>query len=219
MRAVIEKEVLQESFSGTLPDIFVAANSAVLGVTPAILQEYMSISDGAGMFKVWFDKVFSTQNNYCLISPDCLAKYQLDAACIHSNYLGAAFHHSGPIIVKSEVPFRSLSPDSWGVTIVDMEDYSCAPALNQAGSKVAEILSLVPNDTKKPIALKNYFLRENKILVFDKNINLGGADFICEITKFCAPKCKIVVVSNFLGSEKRGLLDRHELQKYLNGKS
>lgn len=217
MRAVIEKEVLQESFSGALSDIFVAANSAVLGVTPAIIQEYLSISDCAGMFQIWFDKVFSTQSNYCLISPEGLAKYQLDASCIHSNYLGAAFYHSGPIIVKTDAPFKALSPDLWGVTVVDMDDFAYSPGANQAGSKIAEIVSLIPEVSKKPDVLKTYFLKENRILVFDKSINLCGADLICELTRFCSPKCKIVVVSNFVNCNKRGLLNQQELQKYLNG--
>lgn len=217
MRAVIEKEVLQESFSGALSEIFVAANSAVLGVTPAILKEYMSISDGAGMFQVWFDKVFSTQNNYCLISPESLKKYQLDSECIHSNYIGAAFHHSGPIITKSEAPFVKFSPVSWGVSIIDMKQYRHLPASNQAGSKVAEIVSLVPGGTVNPSVLKNYILKENKIFIYDKSINMSGADFICEITKYCSAKCKIVVMSNFVNSAKRGLLDKQALQGYLNG--
>lgn len=216
MRAVIEKEVLQESFSGNLSDIFVAASSSVLGVTPAIIREYQTISDKAGMFQIWFDKVFSTQNNYCLVTPESLSKYQLSSECIYSNYIGAAFHQSGPIIVRSEAPFSKLSPTAWGVTIVGASDYKHLAANNQAGSKVAEIISLVPTGRHKPSSLKNYFLKENRILIYDKSINLSGADFICEITKFCAQKCKIVVMSNFHRSVSRGLMDRQELQSYLN---
>lgn len=216
MRAVIEKEVLQESFSGALSDIFIAAHSSVLGVTPAIIQEYQSISDGAGMFQIWFDKVFSTQNNYCLVMPDSLAKYHLNADCIHSNYIGAAFHQSGPIIVKSDAPFIKLTPASWGVPIVSVDNYKHFPAGNQAGAKVAEIISLVPAGNQKPVVLEKYLLKENKIFIYDKSINLSGADFICEVTRFCAPKCKIVVMSNFHNSAKRGLLDRQELQRFLN---
>ncbi|MDR7107309.1 hypothetical protein [Pseudomonas frederiksbergensis] len=216
MRAVIEKEVLQESFSGALSDIFIAAHSAVLGVTPAIIQEYLTISDGAGMFQVWFDKVFSTQNNYYLIAPESLTKYQLDSTCIHSNYIGAAFHHSGPILAKSEVSFSKFTPASWGVSIIDAKNYKHVPANNQAGAKIAEIVSLVPGGNKNPSVLQKYILKENKIFIFDKSINLGGADFICEITKYCSPKCKIIVMSNFSNNSKRGLLSQKELEKHLN---
>ncbi|MEB2517384.1 hypothetical protein SOP85_18335 [Pseudomonas sp. YuFO20] len=216
MRAVIEKKVLQDSFSGALSDIFITAHSAVLGVTPAIIQEYLSISDGAGMFKEWFDKTFSTQNNYYFIAPESLSKYHLNVACIHSNYIGAAFHNSGPIIADSATPFNVLSPSSWGVSIVDAKSYKHSTVANQAGSKVAEIISLVPAGNVEPAILKKYLLKENKILIFDKSINLSGADFICEITKFVAPKCKIIVMSNFSGSVNRGLLSRQDLEVYLN---
>lgn len=216
MRAVIEKEVLQESFSGSLSDVFIAAHSAVLGVTPAIIQEYMSISDGAGMFQVWFDKVFSTQNNYFLVSPESLAKYKFSSGCIYSNYIGAAFYNSGPIIAKSGVAFQKFSPSSWGVSIVDGNNYKLVPASNQAGGKVAEIISLVPGGTVNPSILEKYLLKENKILIYDKSINLRGADFICEITRYCVPECKLVVMSNFSGSRNRGLLSQHDLEKHLN---
>ncbi|WP_157384304.1 hypothetical protein [Pseudomonas helleri] len=216
MRAVIEKEVLEESFSGLLPEVFIAAHSSVLGVTPAIIQEYQSISDDVGMLQVWFDKVFSTQSNYCLVSPVSLAKYQLSVDCIYSNYIGAAYHQSGPVIVKSDAPFNKLTPASWGVSLVNFKEYKNLSGNNHAGAKVAEIISLVPAESKSPVVLAKYIFRENKIFIFDKSINLSGADFICELTKFCSEKCKIIVMSNFHANAKRGLLDRAELQKYLN---
>lgn len=216
MRAVIEKEVLQEVFSGAFSDIFITAHSAVLGVTPAIISEYLNISDGAGMFKEWFDKTFSTQNNYFFVSPDSLSKYQLDIACLQSNYIGAAYHNSGPVIAESSSTFTKLSPCTWGVPIISAKDYKFNLLDNQAGAKVAEIISLTPNSTESPERLKNYLLRENRIFIFDKSINLSGADFVCEITKYCAPKCKIVVMSNFNGCVGRGLMSQLELQKYIN---
>lgn len=216
MRAVIEKEVLQEVFSGAFSEIFITAHSAVLGVTPAIISEYLNISDGAGMFKEWFDKKFSTQNNYFLVSPDSLSKYQFDATCLQSNYVGAAYHNSGPIIAESASSFNKLSPCSWGVPIISAKDYKFKVCANQAGAKVAEIISLKPKGTQNPEVLKNYLLKENRIFIFDKSINFSGADFICEITKYCAPKCKIVVMSNFNGCTGRGLMSLLDLQKYIN---
>lgn len=218
MRAVIEKEVLQEVFSGAFSEIFITAHSAVLGVTPAIISEYLNISDGAGMFKEWFDKTFSTQNNYFLVSPDSLSKYQLDVKCLQSNYVGAAYHNSGPIIAESANTFNRLAPCSWGVPIVSAKDYKFQVGANQAGAKVAEIISLNPKSAKSPEILKKYLLKENRIFIFDKSINFSGADFICEITKYCAPECKIVVMSNFNGSADRGLMPLLDLQKYINNR-
>lgn len=216
MRAVIEKDALQESFSGAMSDIFIAAHSAVLGVTPAIIKEYLSVTDGVGMYKEWFDKTFTNKSNYSLVVPESLVKYKLDPACMASNYLGAAFHNSGPLIAKSSVPYISLTPVSWGVSVIDAHAYTLSPAANVAGSRVAEIISLVPAGNKKPELLKRFLLKENKIFIFDKTINLAGADFICELTRFCDSKCKIVVMSNFHNALKRGLLTRVELEKHLN---
>jgi len=218
MRAVIEKEVLQEVFSGAFSEIFITAHSAVLGVTPAIISEYLNISDGAGMFKEWFDKTFSTQNNYFLVSPDSLSKYELDAACLQSNYVGAAYHNSGPVIAESTSTFNKLAPCSWGVPIINAKDYKFKVSANQAGAKVAEIFSLKPKGTESPEILKKYILKENRIFIFDKSINFSGADFICELTKYCAPRCKIVVMSNFNSCASRGLMSLLELQKYINSR-
>ena len=121
-----------------------------------------------------------------------------------------------PIIVRSGAPFSKFTPAAWGVSIVDASSYKHIAAHNQAGSKVAEIISLVPGGNLKPESLEKYLLKENKILIYDKSINLSGADFICEITRFCASNCKVVVMSNFHKSISRGLLDRQELQRYLN---
>jgi hypothetical protein len=216
MRAVIDKEALQECFSGATSDIFIAACSSVLGVTPAILNEYLSIADRTGIFKLWFDKTFSVQANHCLVLPASLVNYGLNIGCIDSNYIGAAYHSSAPIIAKTTARFNNLAPAAWGVSILDASKYVHLPGANQAGAKVAEIISLVPGGNVAPSILKKYFLKEKKIFVFDKSINLSGADLICELTRFCDPNCKIFVMSNFNNSQGRGLLDKDSLQKLLN---
>ncbi|UQY35513.1 hypothetical protein K8U54_03185 [Pseudomonas fulva] len=216
MRSVIEKDVLEACFSGLYPDIFIAAHSSVIGVTPAIVEQYLNITDGVGGYKVWFDRVFSTGSNYCLVSPESLSGYKLNTNCVHSNYLGAAYHSSGAMIVSSLNQFQKLDPSSWGVDIVEANSYSVVPGESPGGAKIAEIISLKTGGKLKPVVISKYFKRENRIFIFDKTINAAGADFIIELTKYCDKKCKIVVMSNFLNNVRRGLLDQQELQAFLN---
>lgn len=216
MRAVIEKDVLQDGFSGLLPDIFVAAYSSILGVTPAIVEQYLSINDGAGMSRIWFDKVFSTESNYCLVSPESIAKYNLQKDCLLSNYIGAAFHNSGAMIVKSAPNFNTINPTKWGVTMIEATSFKLAPGDSSGNGKIAEIISLIPGGHTSPSVIEKYFRQENRIFIFDKSINSAGRDLIIEITKFCTNNCKIIVMSNFNNHTSRGLLDRQELQKDLN---
>ena len=45
MRAVIEKDVLEDCFNGASSEVLIAAHASVLGVTEAIVEEYMNITD------------------------------------------------------------------------------------------------------------------------------------------------------------------------------
>lgn len=216
MRAVIEKDALAEGFAGNLSEVFVLSQSAVLGVTPEIIKQYMEVGDGVGMFKEWFSRVFLTETKYFLVSPRALQNYKLSKDCLLSNYLGAAFHHSGPLITSPGLDFTPLKPDLWGVDVIEAGNYKHDPLSNHAGVKVAAIISLAPTGCQSPQLLAKYFARENKVFIFDKNINLAGADLICEFTKYADAACKFVVVSNFKGAGQRGLLDRVQLEKYLN---
>lgn len=216
MRAVIEKNALQNSFAGTYPDVFIVAHSALLGVTAEIINEYINITDKAGLFKLWFDRTFSSRRNYFLVSPEMFQQYKLSPKCIDSNYLIAAYFNSGPLIASSTANFSHISPATWGVSVIEANNYTYNAGSNQSSAKIAEIITLTKGGKISPIVLSNYFMRENKIFIFDKSINSSGADFICEMTRYCDSACKIIVMSNFHKNIQRSLMDRNELEKYLN---
>ena len=216
MRAVIEREALEECFNGSPSGVLIAAHSSVLGVTKAIAEEYMSISDSAGMYKEWFDKNFSVSANHYIVSDKSLEGYGLDKTCLSSNYLGAAYHGASVIIANSQARFTALNPSGWGVPILEANSYKHSPSSHPWGMKIAEIISLKPGGKVNPSVLSKYFLKERRVFIFDKNINKRGADFICEITRYCEPNCRVVVMSNFNGSLARNVMDRKELECYLN---
>lgn len=216
MRAVIEKDVLEECFNGSSSDVLIAAHALILGVTEAIINEYMDITDSSGMYKEWFDKKFSVSANHFFIKNEVLTKYGLNKSCINSNYIGAAYHSTSTMIAKSEARFAALSPNDWGISIEESASYRYMPSNNSWGAKVAEIISLKPGGRITPAVLSSYFLKEKRLFIFDKSINARGADFICEITRYCLPDCKVVVMSNFHNNVARSVMGRLELEKYLN---
>ena len=216
MRAVIEKDVLEDCFNGASSEVLIAAHASVLGVTEAIVEEYMNITDPSGMYKEWFDKKFSVSANHYLVRNEILAKYGLNKSCINSNYVGAAYHSASTMIAKSKTRFAALNPSEWGISVIESATYRYTPSAHSWGVKIAEILTLKPGGKATPAALSKYFLREKLLFIFDKSTNRRGADFICEITRYCAPDCKVIVMSNFHKSISRGVMDRLELEKYLN---
>ncbi|WP_437882883.1 hypothetical protein [Pseudomonas sp. LRF_L74] len=199
MRLTIDADAIADVFSGgneTLADIL---RPSILGVTDLIIDDYSDkiLSDGSGLGKDWLARLFSTQDRLRIVTNKEMADYGLDGSnCLNESYIGAAYMN-GHLLIKEDLTSPKLTNKArdYGVTLVDTS-WSCSIA-SMPGNSVIQTLLLNSATSYKHSVIRNYFVAERQVVIYDKFIKDSSVCFFENVIRFACDNVKVTIISNF----------------------
>lgn len=195
MQCTVHHKVLEDIFTNkTNPIASSVITSSLLGVTKSILEEYNSNLRNNPLFTAWF----ASATQYKRFKPvTSSTKYLFpDLSGMHSDYLVATYYCGLRFIYSLNCVVNTVDKNklqNWGIDVFSMVNL---PETSCNGDNPVEYIRLTNGGNITPFALKKYFIKENKIIVFDKYFKAGALDVVVNLCKCSDPNATITIITS-----------------------
>lgn len=197
MRITIDAESILTAFSGTNHDFEDCIRSAILAVTPLIIDDYDNkvFPDGSGLGKDWLNRVYGNPQKLRIVTSQELEKYDFSSAtCLDSNYIGAAYHHGHHAIRGHGTATFIAGAKKYGIRSLSSFASDISGSI---GIKIIESHLLNSGTSKKHNIIRDFFHQEKEVVVYDRYMKESSLCLLETVLRQVSASATITIISEF----------------------
>lgn len=196
MRITIDAESILTAFSGANYDFEDCIRSAILAVTPLIIEDYENkvFPDGSGLGKDWLNRVYGNPAKLRIVTHEELERYNINSdTCLDSNYIGAAYHHGHHAIRGHGTTDYTANAKKYGIRSLS----TSSNISNSIGVRIIESHLLNSTTSKKHNIIRDFFHQEREVLVYDRYMKDSTLCLLETLLRQTSQSAKITIISEF----------------------
>ncbi|NBA94997.1 hypothetical protein [Pseudomonas sp. R5(2019)] len=198
MRITIDAESIISAFSGNYHEFEDSIRSAILAITPLIMDDYEAkiLLDGSGFGKEWLNRVYGNPVRMRMVTGEELEDYDIPSSgCLESHYVGAAYHHGHHMILGRRNSTYAAVSKKYGIRNLS------APVVvdpsNPIGVRIIESHLLNSATSKKHSIIRDFFHQENSVVVYDRYLKEASLVLLETLLRQVSPCAVINIISEF----------------------
>ncbi|MFG6467526.1 hypothetical protein [Roseateles sp. BYS87W] len=199
MRFAAHVDALRIIFEGGAhPTAFAYVNSGRAAVTPQIISDYQGTLAGNKYFQTWI-QYFQAHGRFQICSVNDAPKVFTAFAAPAVDYGAAAYFSGGILFHDPTAPSAGTIGALAALGLIHLDPRAAPPEESQGDNP---ILTLLLDSAKHfhPSVLDKYILPEDKIVIYDKYINLKSMHFLERIAGIMRPGSSLHIRTTDLGA-------------------